>query len=55
MIFRDPSIFFKINVCDIFFKNLISVSNSLDPDQVRHNVGPDLGTNSFARLSVIGR
>ena len=34
--------FFKIN---FFPKNLsgtLSVSNSLDPDQVRHSVGPDL-------------
>ena len=30
--------------CWIFF-NTIRVSNSLDPDQARHYVGPDLGPN----------
>ena len=29
-----------------------SVSNSLDPDQVRRFVGPDLGPNCLQRLSV---
>ena len=28
------------------------VSNSLDPDQDRHNVGPDLGPNSLQRFSA---
>ena len=37
-------------VCSIFF-NTIRVSNSLDPDQARHFVGPDLGLN-FAKVSV---
>ena len=27
------------------FRNSIRLSNSLDPDQARHNVGPDLGQN----------
>ena len=46
-----------------FFQNLlfwkilsgmhtIIVSNSLDPDQVWHSVGPDLGTNCFQKSSV---
>ena len=29
------------------FRNSIGVSNSLDSDQDRHFVGPDLGPNSF--------
>ena len=29
-----------------------SVSNSLDPDQARHFVGPDLGPNCLQRLSA---
>ena len=38
------------------YRNIISgitigVSNSLDPDQARHFVGPDLGANCFQRLS----
>ena len=34
------------------FFNTIRVSNSLDPDQARHFVGPDLGPNSLQRLSA---
>ena len=34
-----------------FFKT-IRVSNSLDPDQARHFVGPDLGPNCLQRLSA---
>ena len=38
-----------------FFQNRIpSVSNSLDPDQARHFVGPDLGPNCLQRLSADG-
>ena len=32
------------------FRNTIRVSNSLDPDQARHFVGPDLGPNCLQRL-----
>ena len=32
--------------------NTIRVSNSLDPDQARHFVGPDLGPNCLQRLSA---
>ena len=28
------------------------MSNSLDPDQDRHSVGPDLSPNSLQKLSV---
>ena len=35
---------------DIF--NTIRVSNSLDPDQARHFVRPDLGPNCLQRLSA---
>ena len=28
------------------------MSNGLDPDQARHFVGPDLGSNCFQRLSA---
>ena len=39
------------------FRNMIKVSNSLDPDQARRFVGPDLGPNCLQRLSAddIGR
>ena len=33
------------------YKNAISVSKSLDPDQARRKVGPDLGPNYLRRLS----
>ena len=36
----------------IFFRNAFEVSNSLDPDQARHFVGPDLGPNFLQRLSA---
>ena len=35
-----------------FYRNTIGVSNSLDPDQARQNVGPDLGPNCLQRLSA---
>ena len=34
------------------FRNTIRVSNSLDPDQARQKVGPDLGPNCLLRLSA---
>ena len=34
------------------FRNSIRVSNGLDTDQDRHNVGPDLGPNCLQMLSV---
>ena len=34
------------------FRNTISVSNRLDLDQARQNVGPDLGPNCLQMLSV---
>ena len=45
--------FFKINFYfQNSFGNTIRVSNSLDPDQDRHCVGPDLGPNCLQRLSA---
>ena len=37
---------------DARFFNTIRMSNSLDPDQARHFVGPDLDPNSLQRLSA---
>ena len=31
------------------------MSNSLDPDQARHSVGPDLDSNCLQRLSAEGK
>ena len=42
--------FFKINFFKKSFKNTIRVSNSLDPDQARHVVRPDLGPKLFAKV-----
>ena len=42
--------YFTLRMLDFF--NAIRVSNSLDPDQDRHFVGPDLGPNCLQRLSA---
>ena len=34
------------------FRNTIRVSDSLDPDQARHFVGPDLGLSCLQRISA---
>ena len=45
--------FFKINFFQKnSFRNTIRVSNSLDPDEDRHSVGPHLGPNCLQRLSA---
>ena len=32
-----------------YFRNTVRVSNNLDPDQARQNVGPDLGPNNLQK------
>ena len=44
--------FFKIIFFEKKIRNTIRVSNSLDPDQARQNVGPDLDPNSLQKLSA---
>ena len=44
--------FSKITFSKTSFRNTIRVSNSLDADQDRHSVGPDLGPNCLHRLST---
>ena len=44
--------FFKIIFSKNSLRNTIRVSNGFDPDQDRHSVGPDLGSNCFHRLSA---
>ena len=49
--------FYKINFFNFSFSknaftNTIIVSNSLDPDQAQHSVGPGLGPNCLRRLSA---
>ena len=43
---------FKIDFSEYCFRNTTSVSNSLDPDQGRRFVGPDLGPNCLQKLSA---
>ena len=50
--FLSSADFFKINFLENCFSNNIRVSNTLDPDQARHFVGPDLGPNCLQRLSA---
>ena len=53
MLLLSPADFFsKLTFLKNSFRNTIRVLNSLDQDQDRHFVGPDLGPNSLQRLSV---
>ena len=45
-------LFFFFFVLKFFFRNCIRLSNSLDPDQARRSVGPDLGPNCLQNLSA---
>ena len=53
MLLLSSAYFFKKNLSGLI-KNTIRVSNSLDPDQDLHYVGPDLGPNCFPRISADG-
>ena len=44
--------FSKLTLSKNAFRNTIRVSNSLDTDQDRHSVGPDLGPNCLQKLSA---
>ena len=37
------------------FRNTVSVSNSLDPDQARRLAGPDLGPNCLQKSTLVGK
>ena len=43
---------FKINFFENSFRNTTRVSNSLDPDEARRFVGPDLGPNCLPMFSA---
>ena len=51
-IFLSSADFFKVKFSKSPFINITWVSNSLDPDQARHSVGPDLSPNCLQRLSA---
>ena len=42
----------KFSFTKTSFRNAIDVSNRLDPDQTRQNIGTNLGPNCLKRLSV---
>ena len=44
--------FSKLTSSKNCFRNINGVSNSLDPDQAQHFVGPDLGPNCLQKLSA---
>ena len=44
--------FFKIIYFENYFRNIIRVSKSLDPDQARHFVRPDLVPIFLQKLSA---
>ena len=48
----SADVFLKITFSKNSFRNTIKVSNSLNPDQARHFVGPDLDPNCLQRLSA---
>ena len=52
MLFRHLLIYLKKIFFENSSRNTIRVSNSLDPDQARHFVGPDLGPNCLQILSA---
>ena len=54
MLLLSSAVFFfsKFTLSKNSFRNTIGVSNSLDPDQVRHFVRPDLGPNCLQRSSA---
>ena len=52
MIFCCLLIFLKLTFSKNYFKNIVKVSNSWDPDQAQLNVGPDLDPNCLQKLSA---
>ena len=52
MLFLRLLFFFEINISKKTFRDIIRVSNSLDPDQTRHFFRPDLGLNCLQCLSA---
>ena len=50
--YRLLTLFSKLTFSKASFRKTTKMSNSLDPDQDRLSVGPDLGPNCFLRLSA---
>ena len=51
MLFLSSADFFQNHFFEKILSGKPSVSNSLDPDQALHFVGPDLGPNCLQKLS----
>ena len=52
LLLSSTDYFSNLTFSDNSFRNTIRVSNNLDPDQERHNVGPYLGPNYLQKLSA---
>ena len=52
MFLSSADFFLKSTFSKNSFRNTIRVSNSLDPYQDQHSVGPDLGPSYLQRLSA---
>ena len=52
LLLSSADFFSNLTFSKYSFRNTIRVSNYLDPDQDRHFVGPDLGSNCLQRLSA---
>ena len=52
LLLLSADIFLKLTYSNFFFRNIIRVSNSLDPDLDLLSVGPDLDLNCLQRLSA---
>ena len=55
--FLSSADFSELTFSKSSFTNTITVSNSLDPDQARHFVGPDLGPNcckGYQQMTLVG-
>ena len=58
MLFCRGQTFIKSPFSKSAFRNAIRESNSLDPDQARQNVGPDLGPNclqGYQQTKLVGK
>ena len=52
MLFCRLLVFFQNQLFGKILSGISSVSSSLDSDQARHSVGPDLGPNCLQKLSA---
>ena len=52
LLWSSADFFSKLTYSKNYFINIISMSNSLNPEQDQHSVGPDLGPNCLQRLSA---